>query len=250
MKTLLFANQKGGCGKTTSAHSVAHGLSRRGFKVLMIDADAQCNLSDLDGLEETETLPTLRDIMRQKRQPEECIAQLNNGVAIIPGDILLSGIDSELAGNLDAPYLIRDALQRVADRFDYCIIDTPPTLGIMTAAALAAADELIIPLTPDRFSMKGLNQLNENVLAVQRRINPGLKVAGLLLTRCDRTNATTAMIESVEEYANENGLKVFRARIRQGVAVRESQILHGDLFESGSGVAEDYNALIDELTEG
>ena len=250
MKTIIFANQKGGCGKTTTAHSVAHGLSRRGCRVLLVDADAQCNLSDLEGLEDTEGLPTLRSMMKRERWAEDCITELSGGLAIIPGDILLSGIDLELSGDVDAPYMLREGLQRVADRFDYCIIDTPPTLGIMTTGALVAADQLVIPLTPDRFSMKGLNQLYENVQKVKRRINSKLQIAGLLLTRCDRTNASEAMTEAVEEYAQENGLKVFRARIRQGVAVRESQILHGDIFENGSGVADDYNEFIDELTEG
>ncbi len=250
MKTVVFANQKGGCGKTTSAQAFASGLLARGYKVLVIDADPQCNLTDLTGISEDAEGDTLRQLMKGDAYIESCITELSNGLDIVPGDLLLSGIDAELSGDIDAPYILRDALEDVSEVYDFVVIDTAPSLGLLTTGALVAADELVIPLTPDRFSIKGIEQLVSNVERIQRRANQKLHISGFLLTRCDHTKTTEENAALVAAQAADKGIKVFNSRIRQGVAVRAAQSSRADLFASGSNVAADYDNFINEFLEG
>ena len=248
--TIALANQKGGVGKTTTAHALGFGLHSLGASVLMVDTDPQCNLSSVCGLDSTEELATLYDVFKGECSISDTIHQIRiDGLDLVPSDLLLSGMDAESAGDLDAPYMLRERLESVADSYDYCILDTSPWLGILTTQALVASDFVIIPICPDYFSIKGLLQLHANIQKIQRRANSDLRVSGLLLTRCDRTNLTSIVKDNAQKMATKMGTIVFESMIRQGVSVRESQLMQNSIFEEAprSAAAKDYRCFIGEF---
>jgi len=143
-------------------------------------------------------------------------------------------------------------LERVSEVFDYCVIDTPPTLGILTTNALAASQSVIIPLTADFYALQGLTQLNGLILSVKKYCNRELTVAGLLLTRYnDRQNVSKAIQKQIEAKAAEIGARVFKTRVRESVAIREAALLQGDIFVEApkANATLDYTAVIDEIME-
>ena len=146
--------------------------------------------------------------------------------------------------------MLREALEK-APGYDFAVIDTAPSLGILTINALVAADFLVIPMTPDYFSFQGLEQLKDNIQSVRKYCNGDLKISGLLLTRCDRTGLTRMMKEDIATAAESMGTKVFHATVRQGVAIRESQLLQSDIFKESpkANVTAEYSSFIDEFLE-
>ena len=154
---------------------------------------------------------------------------------------------------MDAPYILREYLKGVENEYDYIIIDTPPSLNILLTNALTVADEVIIPLCADRYSMKGLNQLYQTISSAQKYTNPKLKIAGLLVVKFQaRTNLATQFVSALEEIAEKMGTKVFKTKIRECVKVREAQALQKDLFKhaANSTVAEDYISFVNEYIGG
>lgn len=249
MKIITLANQKGGCGKTTTSHTLATGLYNRGYKVLAIDCDPQCNFSTLCDLEISENQPTLYDVLNQEATIQEAKITLHKGLDIIRGDLMLCEADRKFV-KVGSEFMLKEALEQVSD-YDVAVLDTAPNLGILTVNALVAADFLIIPMTPDYFSFQGLEQLKDNIQSVKKYCNPKLKVSGLLLTRCDRTGLTGMMKEDIATASKSMGTKVFNSTIRQGVAIRESQFLKSNIFKESprAAVTQEYNSFIDEFLE-
>lgn len=250
MKVITLANQKGGCGKTTTAQILAIGLANRGYKVLSIDCDAQCNLTSVLGIVPEQQQNTMYELLKNESALNNCVVSVRENLDLIPGNLLLNGADREF-NKVSAPYML-DKILSNTKKYDFCVIDTAPSFGIMTINALMATDLLIIPMTPDYFTIQGLAQLKENIEEIQS-IQQGkkLKVSGLLLTRCDRTGMTAVMKDSIASAAKSMSSSVFNATIRQGVAIRESQLLQSDIFTESpkSNVTAEYNAFIDELIE-
>lgn len=249
MKIITLANQKGGCGKTTTSHTLAIGLCNRGYKVLAIDCDPQCNFSTLCDLEISENQPTLYDVLNQEATIQESKITLPDGLDVIQGDLMLCEADHKFI-NAGIEFILKETLKQITD-YDFIVIDTAPSLGILTVNALVATDFLIIPMTPDYFSLQGLEQLKNNIKSVKKYCNPKLKISGLLLTRCDRTSLTGMMKEDITTAAKSMGTKVFNSTIRQGVAIRESQFLKSTIFKESPRaiVTQEYNNFIDEFLE-
>lgn len=247
MKIITLANQKGGVGKTTTAQILAIGLSNRGYKVLMLDCDAQCNLTYVFGIKSEQN--TIYELMKNEATLKDCVVSVSNGLDIIPGNLLLNGADTIFNKPATAPFILKKALNNVSE-YDFCVIDTSPNLGIMTINALVATDFLIIPMTPDCFTLQGLSHLNENIEDV-KCINTSLKVSGILLTRCDRTTVTGMLKEDILSAATIMKTKVFNSIISQCVKIRECQLLQSDIFkESPKGkTTSEYNSFIDEFLE-
>ena len=247
----VFANQKGGVAKTTTAHTTGTGLHRAGFRVLLVDCDPQGNLSDLCGAGDADI--TLYDVLKGNADTAEAVRPVPgypDGLDIIPGGLMLAAADMEFT-TPGREYLLREALSTVRGEYDFIVIDTPPALGILTVNALTAADILAIPSAPDRFSLKGLKQLSGTIATIKKYCNPSLQIAGVLLTRTEEnTNADKVMYESIQTGAEYMGTAVFKTRIRKGVAIREAQIIESDIFReaAGAGVTADYIAFIKELT--
>ena len=148
--------------------------------------------------------------------------------------------------------MLREALEAVADRYDFAIVDTPPTLGILTTNALTAADGVIIPLTADVYALQGLSQLNGLILNVRKYCNRDLKIYGILLTKYnDRQNVSKAMRDQIDGAAAQIGTRVYKTAIRESVAVREAQLLQSDFLKEApnANAAIDYEAFIDEFVK-
>ncbi len=247
-KIITFANQKGGVGKTTTTHLASIGMVKRGYRVLACDLDPQANLTSAFGINPEGNVVSLYDFFEGDCEITDAIVKTETGVDLLVGSLMLSGADRRYSATGDE-YKMKEALDLLKDKYDYVIIDTPPSLGVMSLNALVATDYLTVVMTPDYFAGKGLGQLKKTVETTRKYLNnTNLKINGLLLTRCDRTNLSTIITEDMENIAKELDSKIYTAKIRQGVAVRESQYLESSLFEmKDTGVADDYNAFIDEL---
>lgn len=252
MKIITLANQKGGVSKTTTSSALASGLTNRGYKVLAIDLDPQSNFTLSCGVDVLSFQQTIYDVFKGECDIEKIITKTDLGYDLIPGGLHLAGADMEFT-QLGREKMLVKALSNVKDNYDYIIIDTPPTLGILTANALIASDYLIVPMSADIYSLQGLSQLSGFVQNVYENGNPNLKIAGLLITKYNgRQNLSKALMEQIENAAQSLGTKVFESRIRESVAVREAALLQSDIFKEApkANATLDYTAFIDEFLGG
>ncbi len=249
-KVITFANQKGGVGKTTTSHIISIGLAKKGYKVLACDLDPQANLSSVFGVNVDGELVSIYELFEGECEIQDAITKTESGVDLLVGSLMLSGADRKYSATGNE-YKLKEALESVKDNYDYIIIDTPPALGVLSLNALACTDYLCVVMTPDYFSGKGLNQLQETVVTTQKYLsNPDLKINGLLLTRCDHTNLSSMINDDMEEVARSLNTKIYNSKIRQAVAVRESQFLESSLYDiKATPVQEDYEAFISELID-
>ena len=245
MKTVSVINQKGGVGKSTTAEMLVSALSLKGFKVLAIDLDAQGNLSyslaaDLNS-------PTILEVLTEEISAKDAIKKARADV--ISSNKALAGADAFIA-DTGKEYRLKEALEKIAKNYDFCIIDTPPALGILTINALTASDSVIIPAQADIYSLQGIENLEETIKAVKKYCNPNLKIEGILLTRYNpRTILSREVSEMAEKLAEKLETKLFKAKIRDAVAVKEAQISQESLFKYApkSNVTKDYVVFINEF---
>ena len=245
MKTITICNQKGGCGKTATAAAMAAGLVRRGFRVLAVDTDGQHSLSMICGT--AQALPcSLSDVIAGRKRAADAIRPTVQGFDVMPGDLNLSELPK--AYRLDT---LRGILGTVAASYDFCVIDTPPALSVMTLSALVAASVVVIPTLPDVLSLYGLDQIADTIDAI-RPYNDRLRVGVLLTQYSERRNIDRTMKETIASRAQEMGATVYAATIRTGVAVPEANLLRQDIYTSAprAGVTADYTAFIDEFLKG
>ena len=255
MKTIAIAQQKGGTGKSTTAHAIGAGLARRGERVLFVDLDPQGNLSFILGADQSGE--TVLDVLTSKATARKARQQISGAealpgmgcAAIIPGSPYLAGADATLTGTR-REYLLAEALKPITGEYDYCILDTPPALGILTVNALTAADRVIIPCLPDVFSIQALGQIADTIAGIKANCNPGLETAGILITKYTPRQNLTRDTEGILAAAAEKiGTRLLKTRIRETVAIREAQAMGKDIFTYSprSTGAEDYKQLIQEI---
>ena len=253
MKTIALANQKGGVGKTTTAASLGVGLSRQGKKVLLIDADAQGNLTQMLGWPQPDELsPTLSDLMGkiitdQPLAPGEGILETSEGVHLVPANIDLSAMEVTLVNTMSRETVLKQFLSSVSDRYDYAIIDCMPSLGMLTINALTAADSVIIPVQAQYLPAKGLEQLLKTVARVKRQLNPRLEIDGILLTMVDeRTRLSKGIVDLIRRTY---GGRVFASQIPRSVRAAEISVEEKSIydFDRNGKVAAAYENLTREV---
>lgn len=249
MKIITVTNQKGGAGKTTTAATLAAGLSLKGYKALLIDLDPQGNLTYTAGA--TASGATALGVLTGEVKAQDAI-QHTGGGDIIASSKALSGADAFIA-DTGKEYKLKEALESLQGLYDYCIIDTPPALGILTINALTACNSVIIPAQADIYSLQGIEQLAETMKPVKKYCNPALQIEGIVLTRYSpRSVLSREVAELAEQLAAKLGTRLFKATIRESVTVKEAQISQQTLYSYSpkAKVTEDYTALIAELLDG
>ena len=235
MKTIALANQKGGVGKSTTAASLGIGLSRQGKKVLLIDADAQGNLTQMLGWAQPDELsPTLADLMGkiitdQPITPDEGILVHREGVHLLPANIELSAMEVTLVNTMSRETVLKQYLSSVSDQYDFALIDCMPSLGMLTINALTAADSVIIPVQADYLPARGLEQLLKTVARVKRQLNPKLEVDGILLTMVD--NRTVFSREMCQKVRQNYGTRVLMSEIPRSVRAAEISAVGKSIYE-------------------
>lgn len=247
-QVISINNQKGGVAKTTTAQALGQGLSLEGFKVLLVDLDPQGNLSFSVGANTDNN--TMYEVLRGQVAAADTIQSVGNE-DIIPSSILLSGADLEFT-QTGREYLLKDTLAPLVNKYDFIIIDTPPTLGILTINSLTAANKTIIPIGSDIYSLQGLGQLNDTIQRVRKYVNPGLIIEGILLTRYNsRTILSSELKETAKDVANKLETRLFNTTIRESVAIREAQAQQVNMFEyaPNNNAIKDYKAFVKELLE-
>jgi chromosome partitioning protein len=218
-RVIALANQKGGVGKTTTTLNLGAALAERGRRVLLIDIDPQANLTTCLGLNPDEQEYTIYEVLLNPKQGAGfAIQQMRDNLFLIPSTLGLAAAELELAGQIGREKLLHKALRSIRTEYDYLLIDPPPSLGLFTLNALAAATEVLIPLQVQILSLKAVAQLNQTILRVQEDINPVLDIGGVLCTMVDRRTAVSEMIET-------KARKAFGARVYQTTIPHNTQLV-------------------------
>lgn len=251
---IAIVNQKGGVGKTTTSVNLGASLAEAGKKVLLIDLDAQSNLSAHLGLSakedsEAENLPeyTIYDVLKGQKQISEIIINRSNNLSVVPSSLFLSAADLELGGIVGRELILKRALTSVTDKYDVILIDCPPALGLLSLNALAAVQKVIIPVQSEYLALHGVRQLLDTIDQVRTIYNPSLIVGGVLICLHDsRKKLARAVADTVRSYF---GDLVFQTIIRDNVALAEAPASGQTIFEYApkSTGAEDYLSLAKEV---
>lgn len=245
-RVIAISNHKGGVGKTTSALNIGAGLNSLGKKILLVDLDPQANLSQSLGITEPEIniYGALRG--RYPLQPVE----ITEGLDLIPSTLDLSGAEVELTGEAGREYILKELIDPLRNSYDFILIDSPPSLGLLTINAFTASDEVYIPLQAQYLALQGLTKLLEIVDKIQRRLNKDLTIGGVFITQYDgRKVLNRDVVTAIEGHFKD---KVFETKIRDNVALAEAPARGVDIFRynSKSYGAEDYLSLCREILNG
>jgi chromosome partitioning protein len=242
-KLIAISNHKGGVGKTTSAINIGAGLNKLGKTVLLIDLDPQANLSQSLGITDPER--NIYGALRgeYKLQPIEIL----KGLHLIPSTLDLSGAEVELSGEAGREYILRELIEPIRSSYDYILIDSPPSLGLLTINAFTASDEILIPLQAQYLALQGLAKLIEVIDKIKKRLNKELKIGGVIITQYDsRKVLNRDVVATIEAHLKKD---VFKTKIRDNIALAEAPARGLDIFRYNpkSSGAEDYLALCKEI---
>jgi chromosome partitioning protein len=242
-KVISISNHKGGVGKTTSVINIGAGLNKLGKKVLLIDLDPQANLSQSLGLQDQER--TIYGALRGEYSLEPL--EVLKGLDLIPSTLDLSGAEVELSGEAGREYILRELITPLRGSYDYILIDTPPSLGLLTINAFTASDEILIPLQAQYLALQGLSKLMEVIDKIKKRLNKTLRIGGVFITQYDSRKVLNRDVVTTIEDHFKGG--VFKTRIRDNIALAEAPAQGLDIFryQPKSYGAEDYLSLCKEI---
>lgn len=247
-KIISIANQKGGVGKTTSSVNLSACLAQFGKRVLLVDIDPQGNATSGVGINKGDIDYCIYNILVEDYPADKvCVPTVVDGLDIIPATIQLAGAEIELVPTISREIRLKKSLDELRDRYDYIIIDCPPSLGLLTINALTSSDSVIIPVQCEFYALEGLSQLLNTIRLVQKHLNKRLMIEGVLLTMLDaRTNLGIQVIEEIKKYFQD---KVYKSIIPRNVRLGEAPS-HGQpiiLYDPKSRGAEVYLELAKEV---
>ncbi len=252
VRIISICNQKGGCGKTTTAINVAAGLAKLGQKVLLIDLDSQCNATTGLGIAIEDIDKSIFDLLvdPKKTTLEDVILETQyENLHIAPGSIELSEFESRMAGEIGRENRLKKSLTPLHSLYDFILIDTPPSLGLLSVNALNASNEVHIALQAHPFAFDGLHLLLDTITLIKEELNPTLKVTGLIVTMFDsRTKISREIVDKVTAMQNLEGV-VFKTTIRQNIKIAEAAKARKSIinFDPNCTGAEDYFSLSEEI---
>jgi len=247
-KIITVCNQKGGTGKTTSAINIASFLAVFGKKVLLIDLDPQANATRETGINKHKIKKSTSHVLLEELEINEVLQPTAiPNLFLAPSNLDLTGAEVELVGVLGREYRLKRALHKIKNQFDFFIIDSPPSLGLLTINGLCAADSVLIPVQCEFYALEGLTQLNNTIRLVRDNINPHLEIEGVLLTMADyRTNLTKEVIQEARNYFKD---RVYKTVIPRNVRLTEAPSFGKPvyLYDKDSLGAKKYEELCKEI---
>ena len=249
-RIIAIANQKGGVGKTTTAINLSACLAEAGRKVLMLDCDPQGNATSGLGVNKNTAEVTSYDILIGEATAEEAIIHTEyDRLDIIASNINLSGAEIELIGIEQKEFILKKQIDKIKDNYDFIIIDCPPSLNMLTVNAMTTADTVLVPIQCEYYALEGLSQLIHTINLVNQRLNPRLKMEGVVFTMYDaRTNLSLQVVENVKSNLRQT---IYKTIIPRNVRLAEAPS-HGmpiNVYDSRSAGAESYRLLAEEVIE-
>jgi chromosome partitioning protein len=258
LRTIAILNQKGGVGKTTTVANIAGALAMKGLRVMAIDLDPQAHLTIHLGLDAKESGAGAYEVLTKSADLPEALLEVRPNLWLLGANIHLVGAESELVSVVGREIILRETLEAVEDDFDYIIIDCPPSLGLLTLNALAAAKEVFIPIQPHFLALQGFGKLLQTIMLVNRRINPALSVTGILLCMYDKRAILPSEVKAdIEKFlGNAKGTdcpwseaQIIPVHIRRNIKLAEAPSYGKTIFEYEPKChgAEDYKRVADYI---
>lgn len=241
-KIIAFANHKGGVGKTTTTASIGSILAKYGYKVLIVDLDAQANLTS--SITNTTDYQSIYEILVNNEMPRPLSVKEN--LDLIPSSQELALADLQLASVISREFILSRALSSVKDQYDFILMDCPPSLGLLTLNACSFANEIVIPLVAEVLPFKGLTMINEFIKNIHDLLNPSAHITGVLLTRWEKTNLTSGIEQQLR---SSWGNLIFDVKIRKNITIAEAPLESSNIVEysPNSHGAQDYIVFTSEL---
>ena len=245
---MAIANQKGGVGKTTTTINLSAALAEQGKKVLIIDMDPQGNTSSGLGIDKDELETTVYQLMIGDNSFDECVQKdVFENLDVLAANVNLAGIEIETMDMEDRNYILRDIISEVEDKYDFIIIDCPPSLNTLTINSMTTADSVLVPIQCEYYALEGLSQLIKTIELVKERLNENLEMEGVVFTMYDaRTNLSLQVVENVKDNLDQT---IYKTIIPRNIRLAEAPS-HGlpiNLYDPRSTGAESYMLLADEV---